>query len=165
LLFYKLTPIVSTDKILSGEVIMERTGSAHWQGTLKEGKGNVSTESKTLNKMAYGFNSRFEEGQGTNPEELIGAAHAGCFSMAFAGQLEKAGFQVTEIDTTATVTLEKQDAGFAITTIYLDVKANVPEISKADFEKIAQNAKENCPVSKLMRAKITMECELKNNKE
>lgn len=141
-------------------IIMDRKGSAIWEGGLKNGKGNVSTESTILNKTPYSFTSRFEEGKGTNPEELIAAAHAGCFSMALSGQLEKEGMQATEIKTTATVRLEKGENGFSIPLIHLHVKAKIPNAKQDAFEKAAKNAKEGCPVSKLMRAEITMDTEL-----
>lgn len=139
---------------------MKRTGSAVWSGNLKEGRGTVSTESGVLEKTQYSFSTRFENGNGTNPEELIAAAHAGCFSMALSGQLEQAGFTASEIRTTATVTLTKQEAGFAITAIHLDVTASVPSADREAFEAAANNAKVGCPVSKLLNAEITMEANL-----
>ncbi len=141
---------------------MKRNGSAEWMGGLKEGKGTVSTESGTLFHTQYSFATRFEKGVGTNPEELIAAAHAGCFSMAFSAQLEKEGFTATRVKTTATVSLEKSDNGFSIPSIHLNVVATVPGVSKAAFNKAAKNAKEGCPVSKLMRAEITMDAVLEN---
>lgn len=139
---------------------MKRQGSAKWIGGLKDGKGNVSTESGTLDNTPYSFKSRFEGAVETNPEELIGAAHAGCFSMAFAAQLEKEGFKADSIDTTAVVTLEKNDDGYAITAIHLNVTAHVPKIDVDKFNSIANAAKEGCPVSKLMKATITMDAKL-----
>ncbi|MBA2649210.1 MAG: OsmC family protein [Legionella sp.] len=136
---------------------MKRKGSAEWFGNLKEGTGTVSTESKTLNKTPYSFKTRFEDGHGTNPEELIAAAHAGCFSMAFSAQLEKAGLKAERISTTATITLEQSDDGFSIPSIHLEVMAKVPQANHELFNKIAHQAKEGCPVSKLMKASITME--------
>ncbi len=136
---------------------MKRHGSAEWNGGLKDGKGTVSTESGTLNHTPYSFKTRFEEGQGTNPEELIAAAHAGCFSMAFAAQLESAGFKADLIKTTASVSLEKSEEGFSISAIHLEVSAKVPHVEQGEFNKIASNAKEGCPISKLMKAKITMD--------
>jgi osmotically inducible protein OsmC len=136
---------------------MRRHGSAEWSGGLKEGKGTVSTESRTLNHTPYSFKTRFEEGKGTNPEELIAAAHAGCFSMAFAAQLEKEGFKADSIQTTATVSLEKSDEGFSIPTIHLQVTAKIPHLGLSEFHTIANTAKAGCPVSKLMNANITMD--------
>jgi lipoyl-dependent peroxiredoxin len=143
----------------SGE-IMKRKGSAVWQGTLKEGKGRVSTESGAVNDMQYSFSTRFEDGVGTNPEELIGAAHAGCFSMALSGQLANAGMSPESIETTATVTLEKQEAGFTVTAVHLDVKARVPGAEQAAFDTAANNAKSGCPISRLLNAEITMTARL-----
>ena len=139
---------------------MKRHGSAEWKGGLKDGQGTVSTESGTLNHTQYSFSARFEEGVGTNPEELIAAAHAGCFSMAFSAQLEKAGFRADRIKTTATISLEKSEEGFSIPTIELQVIAKVPTIEQSEFIKIANDAKDGCPVSKLMNAKITMDAKL-----
>ena len=135
---------------------MQRTASAHWAGGLKDGKGTVSTASGVLKQTQYSFATRFENGAGTNPEELIAAAHAGCFSMALSAELGKAGFTPTSIDTNATLTLDKTDAGFTITAIHLDVKASIPNIDKAKFEEIANGAKKGCPVSRVLNANITM---------
>ena len=136
---------------------MQRKGSAVWNGGLKDGKGTVSTESGTLKETQYSFAARFESGAGTNPEELLAAAHAGCFSMALSGQLGAANLKADRIATTATVTLEKLDSGFTITKVHLDVKAKVPGADKAAFETAANNAKAGCPVSKLFKgAEITM---------
>ena len=139
---------------------MQRTGSAHWSGGLKDGKGTVSTQSGVLSQNQYSFSTRFENGIGTNPEELIAAAHAGCFSMALSAQLGNAGMTAESIDTTAAVTLEKTDAGFSITTIHLDVKAKIPGADKAKFDAATQEAKKNCPVSRLFNANITMNAQL-----
>lgn len=139
---------------------MKRHGSAEWHGGLKDGKGTVSTESNTLNHTQYSFATRFEAGQGTNPEELIAAAHAGCFSMAFAAQLEKEGFKADHIKTLASVTLEKSEDGFSIPAIHLKVNATIPRIEQSEFNTIANQAKEGCPVSKLMKATITMDVTL-----
>lgn len=139
---------------------MKRKGSAVWNGTLKEGKGRVSTESGAVNDMQYSFGTRFEDGVGTNPEELIGAAHAGCFSMALSGQLGNAGMQPESIETTASVTLEKKDAGFTVTAVHLDVTARVPGADQAAFETAANNAKSGCPISRLLNADITMTARL-----
>ena len=135
---------------------MIRKASAVWQGGLKDGKGTISTESGVLSKTAYSFGTRFEDGKGTNPEELIAAAHAGCFSMALSAQLGNAGLTAESIETTAGLTLEKFDAGWAITKVHLGVMAKIPGANEAAFEKIAQAAKEGCPVSKLLKAEITM---------
>ncbi len=139
---------------------MKRKGSAVWKGGLKDGKGTISTDSKVLSDTQYSFGTRFEEGIGTNPEELIGAAHAGCFSMALSGQLGSAGLTAEKISTSATVKLEKTDAGFTITTVHLDVSAKVPGADKQAFETAANNAKTGCPVSKLLNATITMDAKL-----
>ena len=139
---------------------MKRTGSARWQGGLKDGRGTVSTASGVLSDTQYSFSTRFEEGAGTNPEELIAAAHAGCFSMALSKQLEDAGMKADEINTTATVSLEKTDAGFTITRVHLDVAARVAGGDQSKFETAAQNAKAGCPVSRLLNAEITMDAKL-----
>lgn len=139
---------------------MQRTGSAHWAGGLKDGKGNVSTQSGVLKQTQYSFSTRFEDGIGTNPEELIAAAHAGCFSMALSAQLGNAGITAESIDTTATVTLEKVEGGFGITKVHLDVKAKIPGADKAKFDEATQNAKKGCPVSKVLNADITMNAQL-----
>lgn len=139
---------------------MLRKGSAEWNGTIKEGKGAISTESGVLKDTQYSFSTRFEDGIGTNPEELIGAAHAGCFSMALSGQLTNAGFDPEYIKTTAAVRLEKDDTGFAITKIHLDVNAKVSNATDDDFQTCAANAKAGCPVSKLFNAEITMDATL-----
>lgn len=136
---------------------MKRNGSAVWKGSLKEGSGVVSTESGVLSDTQYSFSTRFEDGKGTNPEELIAAAHAGCFSMALSSELGKLDATAESISTTATVSLEKTDAGFAITSVHLDVKAKVPGASEETFEKAANNAKNGCPVSKVLNAEITMD--------
>jgi lipoyl-dependent peroxiredoxin len=139
---------------------MKRKGSAVWRGGLRDGQGAVSTESGVLSDTQYSFSTRFESGAGTNPEELIAAAHAGCFSMALSKQLEDAGLRADEIRTTAAVTLEKTDAGFAITKVHLDVSARVPDADAAAFETAANNAKAGCPVSRLLKAEITMDARL-----
>jgi osmotically inducible protein OsmC len=135
---------------------MKRKASAVWQGGLKDGKGTISTDSGVLANTQYSFSTRFEDGAGTNPEELIAAAHAGCFSMALSGQLGQAGLTAESINTTASVSLEKTDAGFSITKVHLDVTAKVPGADQAAFEKAASNAKSGCPVSRLLNAEITM---------
>ena len=139
---------------------MKRRGSAQWQGGIKDGRGTVSTESGVLAGAQYSFSTRFEEGQGTNPEELLAAAHAGCFSMALSKQLGDAGLTADSINTTATVRLEKTDAGFSITRVHLDVTARVPGADASAFETAANNAKAGCPVSRLFNADITMDAKL-----
>ncbi|MFK0270618.1 MULTISPECIES: OsmC family protein [Pseudomonas] len=139
---------------------MKKTASAIWQGGLKEGKGLLSTESGALKQNPYGFNTRFEGSPGTNPEELIGAAHAGCFSMALSMMLGEAGFTPDRIDTAAEVTLDKQADGFAITAVHLVLRAKVPGASEAQFLQIADKAKAGCPVSKVLNAKISLDAAL-----
>jgi lipoyl-dependent peroxiredoxin len=139
---------------------MRRKASAVWKGGLKDGKGTISTDSKVLSETQYSFSTRFEDGIGTNPEELIAAAHAGCFSMALSGQLGKAGLTAESIHTTATVRLEKVDEAFAITSVHLEVTARVPNADQQAFETAANNAKAGCPVSKVLNAEITMEARL-----
>jgi osmotically inducible protein OsmC len=141
---------------------MKRKASAVWNGSLKEGKGRISTESSTLSEAQYSFGTRFENGVGTNPEELIAAAHAGCFSMALSGQLTTAGHVPESINTTATVTMEKTDAGFTVTNVHLDVKARVPGIDQAGFDTATNNAKTGCPISRLLNTQITMEAKLES---
>jgi len=126
-----------------------RTASARWEGNLTEGSGTVKT-GKGGYQGNYSFKSRFEEGEGTNPEELIGAAHAGCFSMAFSKGLADAGFTPTSVETTAKVHLDKSDAGFGVTRIDLDTQGDVPGIDESTFQKIAEDAKANCPISRLL---------------
>jgi osmotically inducible protein OsmC len=142
--------------------LVQKTASAKWSGGIKDGKGFISTQTGVLNEAPYGFKSRFEEGPGTNPEELIGAAHAGCFTMALSLQLEMAGMKAESLETKSTVTLEKDGEGFTITACQLDLKAKIPGADKAAFDKAAQAAKEGCPVSKLFagNAKITLNAEL-----
>ena len=139
---------------------MKRKASAVWQGGLKDGKGTISTDSGVLSDTQYSFSTRFENGIGTNPEELIGAAHAGCFSMALSGQLGNAGLVAERISTTATVTMDKTDAGFTVTEVHLEVSAKVPGASQEAFETAAKNAKEGCPISRLLNAKISMDATL-----
>ena len=139
---------------------MKRSASAVWSGGLKDGKGSISTQSGVLADAQYSFGTRFEEGQGTNPEELIAAAHAGCFSMALSAQLNNAGQTAERIQTEATVTLEKKDEGFTVTAVHLKVRGKVPGITPPDFEKAAQAAKTGCPISRLLKAEITMETKL-----
>ena len=141
---------------------MKRKASAEWRGGLKDGKGTISTDSTVLSGTQYSFSTRFENGVGTNPEELIAAAHAGCFSMALSGQLGNAGMTAESINTTATVTLDKTDSGFAITAVHLDVTARIPGAEQAAFETAANNAKAGCPVSKVLNAEITMDAKLES---
>lgn len=141
---------------------MKRKGSAIWNGDLKSGKGTVSTDSGVLRDTQYSFATRFEQGAGTNPEELIAAAHAGCFSMALSAQLGAQGLTPERIATTATVTLEKQDSGFAITAVHLEVRARIPNGDRTAFETAANEAKRNCPVSKVLNADITMSAALES---
>ena len=135
---------------------------AVWQGSIKDGGGTISTETGVLREAPYGFKSRFENGKGTNPEELIGAAHAGCFSMALSLMLGEAGLTPEKIETHADVTLDKVGEGFEITTIHLTVTAKIPGADKTKFEEIANKAKAGCPVSKLFKAKITMDASLES---
>ena len=139
---------------------MKRKASAVWHGGLKDGKGTISTDSGVLSNSQYSFGTRFEEGKGTNPEELIGAAHAGCFSMALSAQLGEAGIKPERIETTATVTLDKSDGGFAITAVHLEVRAKILGDDPQAFEKAANNAKTGCPVSKLFKAEISVNARL-----
>ena len=141
---------------------MNRKGSAVWTGNLKDGKGTVSTPSGTLNNAQYSFKTRFEEGLGTNPEELLAAAHAGCFSMALSLFLGNAGLTADSIQTTATVSLEQQGGGFAITKSHLDVTAKVPGATAEAFQAAAKGAKENCPLSKVLNAEVTMDARLQS---
>ncbi|MDU9409148.1 OsmC family protein [Pseudomonas sp. zfem001] len=136
---------------------MKKTASAHWQGGIKDGKGTISTESGALQESPYGFNTRFEDKPGTNPEELIGAAHAGCFSMALSKELGDAGMTAESIDTKAQVTLEKVEGGFEISTVHLTLRAKIPGADRAAFEKAVEAAKTGCPVSKVLKATITLE--------
>jgi lipoyl-dependent peroxiredoxin len=139
---------------------MERKASAVWKGGLKDGKGTVSSASGVLSNTPYSFATRFEGTPGTNPEELIAAAHAGCFSMALSAQLGTANLKPESINTSATLTMEKLEAGWTITAVHLDVTAKVPGASAEAFNKAAQDAKAGCPVSKVLNAKITMNAKL-----
>ena len=141
---------------------MNKTGSAVWSGGIKDGKGAISSQSGVLKNAPYGFHARFEGGPGTNPEELIGAAHAGCFSMALSLELGKAGMTAENIATTSTVTLDKVGTGFAITAVHLDVVARIPGADSAAFHAAANTAKTGCPVSKLLNATITMDAKLES---
>lgn len=139
---------------------MKKSASAVWSGGLKEGKGTISTESGALQDNPYGFNTRFEDQPGTNPEELIGAAHAGCFTMALSGQLGKAGFTAERLQTRAVVTLDKDDSGFTITKVQLSLEARIPGIDDGQFQRIAADAKAGCPVSRLLNAEISLDARL-----
>jgi lipoyl-dependent peroxiredoxin len=139
---------------------MERKASAVWKGGLKDGKGEFSAPSGVFSHVPYSFKTRFEDAPGTNPEELIAAAHASCFSMALSAQLGGANLTAASINTTANLRLEKVEGGFAITAIHLDVTAKVPNADDAAFQKAAENAKAGCPVSKVLNAKITMSAKL-----
>jgi osmotically inducible protein OsmC len=141
---------------------MQRTATAQWKGGLRDGKGSISTASGVLSNTQYSFGTRFENGPGTNPEELIAAAHAGCFSMALSAELGKASITPQSIDTKCTVTLEKTDAGFTVTTSQLDVKVRIPGGNKAAFDKAAADAEAGCPISRLLKAKITMNASLES---
>jgi len=141
---------------------MQRTATAKWQGDLKGGKGSLSTASGILSDTAYSFSSRFEQGTGTNPEELLAAAHAGCFTMALSNQLGQAGLKAATLETKCTVTIEKTDAGFEITSSHLELRARVPGASKEAFDKAAGEAKAGCPVSKLYNTKITLDAHLES---
>ncbi|MCU1337919.1 MAG: OsmC family protein [Bryobacterales bacterium] len=141
---------------------MKRTAQAKWQGDLKTGTGAISTASGTLSNTPYSFHSRFEQGKGTNPEELLAAAHAGCFTMALSNQLAQAGLKADSLETTCTISLEQKDGGFAITESHLELKAKVPGASKEAFDKATQAAKSGCPVSKLYNTNITLDAKLES---
>lgn len=142
--------------------MIKRNGSAVWSGGIKDGKGTVSTQSGILNQAQYGFNTRFENGPGTNPEELLGAAHAGCFTMALSGQLGAAGMTAQKLETTATVSLDKDGDSFAIKAVHLELVATIPGADEQAFQEAARKAKEGCPVSKLFNADITLNARLQN---
>jgi osmotically inducible protein OsmC len=139
---------------------MKRKASAVWKGGLKDGDGAISTESGVLKDTQYSFSTRFENGIGTNPEELIAAAHAGCFSMALAAQLGNANLKPERVVTTATVTMEKLEAGWTLTAVHLEVTAKIPNATAAVFETAANNAKTGCPISRVLNARITMDPQL-----
>ena len=139
---------------------MQRKASAVWRGALRDGKGTISTDSGTLKDAQYSFSTRFENGVGTNPEELIAAAHAGCFAMAFSAELGKAGITPESISATATVTLDKTNEGFTVTESHLDVTAKVPGAEKSKVLEIANAAKAGCPISRLLNAKVTMDAKV-----
>ncbi|MBB1200842.1 OsmC family peroxiredoxin [Enterobacteriaceae bacterium 89] len=139
---------------------IHKKGQAHWEGDLKRGKGTVSTESGVLQQQPYGFNTRFEGAKGTNPEELIAAAHASCFSMALSLMLSEAGYTATSIDTEATVSLDQVNGGFSITKVALQSKIAVPDVDAGKFDEIIQKAKAGCPVSQVLKAEITLDYKL-----
>jgi lipoyl-dependent peroxiredoxin len=141
---------------------MKRKASAVWNGSLKDGKGTISSDSGVLSDTQYSFATRFADGKGTNPEELIAAAHAGCFSMALSNELGKVGLTPESIKTSAVVTLEQTASGFAITAVHLDVAAKIPDATQQVFETAAAAAKSGCPVSKVLKADITMDAKLEN---
>jgi|SRR5579862_6577499 len=141
---------------------MTRSAQAQWQGDLKTGKGTISMASGTLKNTPYSFQSRFEEGAGTNPEELLASAHAGCFTMALSGQLAAAGLKADNLETTCTIKLEKVEGGFAITESHLSLKAKIPGATQEAFDKATEAAKSGCPVSKLYNTKITLDAELQS---
>ena len=141
---------------------MQRKGSAIWQGDLKSGKGTVSTDSGVLSQTQYSFSTRFENGKGTNPEELIAAAHAGCFTMALSAQLGSAGLIPEKLETTATVTFDKLEAGWTVTNILLDVKGKVPKADQAAWDKATLAAKAACPISRLLNTTINMQATLES---
>jgi osmotically inducible protein OsmC len=141
---------------------MNRTGSAHWAGDLTSGGGHVSTASGVLSSTPYSFKSRFEQGKGTNPEELLAAAHAGCFTMALSLVLGESKLKADSLDTTCTITIEKDGEGFSITRSHLELKAKVPGASQEVFDNAVQGAKTNCPVSKLFDTEITLSAKLEH---
>ena len=141
---------------------MKRHAHAHWQGDLKTGAGSITTESKTLSETPYSFHSRFEQGDGTNPEELLAAAHAGCFTMALSLQLAQAGLRADSLDTKCIVTLDQKDGAFAITESHLELKARIPGATQEAFDKATQAAKAGCPISKLYNTNITLDAHLES---
>ncbi|MEO6926756.1 MAG: OsmC family protein [Rhodanobacter sp.] len=139
---------------------MKKSASAHWSGGIKDGQGTISTETGVLQDAPYGFKSRFEDGRGTNPEELIGAAHAGCYSMALSLGLGEAGLTADSIDTKAVVSLDKDGDGFTISAVHLTCEARIPGADSATFARIAEATKHGCPVSKVLKASITLDAKL-----
>jgi osmotically inducible protein OsmC len=139
---------------------MKRTASAMWHGALKDGKGTISTASGVLQNTAYSYGTRFEEGKGTNPEELVAAAHAGCFTMALSAQLAEGGLKPDRLATNADLTFEKADSGWTVTSIHLSVRGRVPGADMATFDKAANAAKTSCPISRLLKTTITMDVKL-----
>ena len=140
--------------------VMQRTANARWQGDLKSGSGTLTTASGVLSNSAYSFHTRFEDGKGTNPEELLAAAHAGCFTMALSNQLAQAGLKADSLETKCTITLEKTDSGFGITQSHLELKARVPGATQEAFDNATAAAKSGCPVSKLYNTNITLDAKL-----
>ena len=153
-------PRFATALLTNQETLVKKSASAHWSGPLKSGQGTISTETNALQAAPYRFNSRFGDGPGTNPEELIGAAHAGCFSMALALELGKLDLTADSIETSASVTLDKDGEGFAITAVHLTCTARVPGANAATFDKVAQATKKGCPVSKALKAEVTLDAKL-----
>ena len=143
---------------------MQRNGSATWRGNLKQGRGTIETQSQTLLDVPYTFGTRFEKQPGTNPEELVAAAHAACFSMALAANLSEEGWTPDAIHTSASLTLEKNETGWSVTRVHLEVLGKVPKADQIGFEKAANKTKETCPISRLLNARITMEARLENLK-
>ena len=140
--------------------MIRKSATAEWSGGLKDGIGNITTQTGVLDHAPYGFKARFEDGPGTNPEELIGAAHAGCFTMALSGKLAEAGMTAQKLTTTATVMMEKTGDSFTITAVHLDLTARIPGADRQAFEDAARKAKEGCPVSKLLNATISLDAKL-----
>lgn len=140
--------------------MIKKHGTANWQGTLKDGIGKVSTQTKALTDHPYGFKARFEDGPGTNPEELVGAAHAACFAMAMSLNLGEKGYTADNIDSKSTIHLEEVDGGFAVTKAHIEVTATIPGISEEEFMEIAKATETGCPISKLLDAEITMDAKL-----
>jgi osmotically inducible protein OsmC len=141
---------------------MQRTANAHWSGDLKSGKGSLGTQSGVLSNTSYSFRDRFEDGQNTNPEELLAAAHAGCFTMALSLMLQNEGLKAESLDTKCTITLDKQGDGFAITKSLLELKARIPGATQEQFQRATQSAKEGCPVSKLYDTEISLDAKLES---
>ena len=139
---------------------MKRSATARWEGDLKAGHGSITTESGVLAATPYSFGTRFENGRGTNPEELVAAAHAGCFTMALSAELAKAGLVADRLDTKATVTLDRVDGGWAVTASHLELVARIPDATAAAFRAAAGAAESGCPISKLLNAKITLDARL-----
>lgn len=148
--------------MISKEVNMQRKATAIWQGNLNQGKGSISTESGVLKQVQYSFKTRFENGVGTNPEELLAAAHAGCFTMALSAELGKVGITADRLETTATVSIEKVGDGFSITKSHLDLAAHIPNVDKAKFDAAVKAAEKGCPVSKLFKAEISVSAKLES---
>lgn len=139
---------------------MDRKATAVWQGSIKEGRGEISTESEALNQVAYAFNTRFENQPGTNPEELIAAAHSSCFAMACAAGFTKQGFTPEKLEVNATVSVNKEGESWTVGSSHLDLQAQIPDVTEDQFQKIVEDAKANCPISKLLKAEITLEARL-----